>query len=313
VIRPLRVDEIDGITAEAFAAGLVRGSFAAARAIVADKLREAAFKSLALTPWQRFDATARKHEPRYRAAALALFFRERESVIQRILDAPPSVKAHDPHDPHPSIADPYIEAALLKIAADYAPGGKYHEAWLARYQRLIGSTMQVGSRAVPARTGLSFNLRNQRAIDAVQRRVNRLTGNVTQTTLDRIKAVIVDAREQGQGVSVVAKRIREEAFDGEVSRHRSQTIARTETVGALNEGAWVQATTDGVMQSKRWLDQQDGRVRDSHVTAAGAGWIALGDVFPNGLRYPHEAGAPAAEVVNCRCALAYSDLPPRPT
>ena len=234
-------------------------------------------------------------------------------MSERIASAPPSVKADSPQDPHPSVADPYIEAAVLLIAADYAPGGKYHEAWLARYQRLIATTMAVGSRSIPGRVGLSFSLRNQRAIDAVARRVNRLTGNVTQTTLDRIKAIVVDAREQGQGVSKVAERIRTEAFDGEVSRHRATTIARTETVGALNEGAWVGATTSAVMQSKKWLSQEDGRVRDSHVTAAAEGWLALGTAFSNGLRYPHEPGAPADEVVNCRCALLYSDLPPRPT
>ena len=132
-------------------------------------------------PWQRFDAIARSAEIRYRAAALALLFRERNDVSERIASAPPSVKADSPQDPHPSVADPYIEAAVLLIAADYAPGGKYHEAWLARYQRLIATTMAVGSRSIPGRVGLSFSLRNQRAIDAVARRVNRLTGNVSQT------------------------------------------------------------------------------------------------------------------------------------
>lgn len=263
--------------------------------------------------WQVFDARARRHEPRYRGAALALFFRERESIADRIIAAVPTVKAAADNDVHPSVADPYIEAAMLRIAADYAPGGNYHQAWLERYKKLIAATMRVGSQTVPARTGLSFNLRNQRAIEAMQRRVLKLTGNVTQTTLDRVKAVVLDARTQGQGVSVVAKRIREEAFDGEISRFRATVIARTETVGALNEGAWVAASTAGVMQSKKWVDQQDGRVRDSHRDAAGQGWIALSSAFSNGLRYPHEPGAPADEVIQCRCTLAYSDEPPRPT
>jgi len=110
------------------------------------------------------------------------------------------------------------------------------------------------------------------------------------------------------GVMETARRIRSDAFGGEISLSRANTIARTETVGALNEGQWVAATERGVMRSKRWLSQQDGRVRDSHVAAEGDGWIGIDSQFSNGLTYPHEAGAPADEVINCRCTLLYSDL-----
>lgn len=260
--------------------------------------------------WHAFDAKARREESKYQAAAIAQFRRERESVIQRIVENLPGFKAVDPKDPHPSVTDPYVEAAMLRIAADYAPHGQYHKEWLERYQRLISVTTHLGGRSVAARTGLSFRLSNPRAQAAIQRRVNRLTGNVTETTLARIRDVITQARTEGVGVTEIARRIREQAFDGAVSATRARTIARTESVGALNEGAWEAAQTAGAMRSKRWLSQADGRVRDSHVDAANEGWVAIDAVFPNGLRYPHEPGAPAAEVIQCRCTLLYSDQPP---
>lgn len=253
--------------------------------------------------WQDFDAKARREESRYQAAALALFLREREQIVQRVLGAGPT-------DAHHAIADPYIEAAVLLIAADYAIGGAYHTAWLRRYRALIGQTVQVGARGVSARVGLSFNLRNPNAQAAIQRRVTKLAGNVSATTLQRVRDVITQARTEGVGVSEIARRIRADAFDGSITRTRAQTIARTETVGALNEGAYTAAQTSGVMRSKRWLSQRDGRVRESHVEAEEAGWIGLDAVFPNGLTYPHAPDAPAAEVVNCRCAMLYSDLAP---
>lgn len=262
-----------------------------------------------ISPWAKFDARAKREETRYRAAALRLFLLEREEIAERIVAAVPAFKADSP-DPLPTLADPYIEAALLRIAADYAPGGLYHARWYERYLQLIQRTMLVGSRSLPARTGLSFSLRNKRAQDAVRGRVLRLTGNVTQTTLDRVRDVIESGRAQGQGVSEVARRIREEAFAGSISRSRAVTIARTETVGALNEGAWVGAVSSGVMQSKRWLSQEDGRVRDSHTAAASEGWRDINDRFSNGLLYPHEAGAAPQEVVNCRCTLLFSDQAP---
>jgi hypothetical protein len=108
-----------------------------------------------LSAWQKFDQKARREESAYQAAAIALFAKERESVANRLLNAPPpGVKADDPR---PAIANPFVEFALLRIAADYAPGGAYHQAWLARYQQLISTTMRMGGRDVSSRVGISFN------------------------------------------------------------------------------------------------------------------------------------------------------------
>jgi hypothetical protein len=50
-------------------------------------------------------------------------------------------------------------------------------------------------------------------------------------------------------------------------------------------------------------------VRDTHA-ALNETTVDIGAAFANGLRFPHEPGAPAAEVVNCRCTLLYSDEEP---
>jgi hypothetical protein len=260
------------------------------------------------TAWERFDHKARREETSYRMVALALFRRERESIAARIERAASQFKAAA--DPHPTLTDPYVEAALLLAAADYAPGGAYHEAWLRRYRELISRTIALGGSSVAASIGLRFNLKNPRAIDAINRRVNRLTGNVTQTSLQRVREIVAAARLEGVGVSEIAKRIRQDAFGSEISLSRATTIARTETVGALNEGQHLAATEGGVMRAKRWLSQGDGRVRPDHVDADAQGWIAMSEPFTNGLQYPHEAGAPADQVINCRCAALYSDQLP---
>jgi hypothetical protein len=278
----------------------------------AQELVDAAFAaldaSLSTTElWAAFDAKARRQEQGYQNAAERLFSLEAVNVAKR-LEA--SVSALKASDPLPTLADPYIEAALLRIAADYAPGGLYHTAWLTRYRELIAQTIRLGGRETAGQIGLSFNLDNPRAREAVLRRVTKLTGQVTQTTVDRIRDTVRAAMSEGVGVSEISRRIREQAFDGTVSRHRARTIARTESVAALNEGQHLAATDHNVLQSKRWLSQADGRVRDSHVDAANEGWIPLSSAFANGLQYPHDPSAPAEEAVNCRCTLLYSDLPP---
>src|SRR5687767_10877539 len=188
------------------------------------------------TAWERFDHKARRQEIGYRQAALLLFKRERESIAARIEKAvtqfkanggqlktdwvhrpdwmPPESKAV-PDEPHPSVTDPYVEAAVLLVAGDYAPGGAYHEAWLRRYRELLTRTVALGGASVAAETGLRFNLRNPRAIDAINRRALRLTGNVTETSLRRVRDVLATAREEGIGVLETAKRIRRDAFGGD--------------------------------------------------------------------------------------------------
>lgn len=249
--------------------------------------------------WRAFDAKARRDEDAYRAAVLALFLRERESVVERLESSSPF-----PADAPFPLIDPYVSAALLFLAADYAFGGQYRMAWIARFRPLLRKTLGAGGRSV---IGLRFNLENPRALQAIQQRALKLSGNVTETTLQRVRDVLTQARKDGVGMSQIAKRIREDAFGGSISRARATTIARTETVGALNEGSHLAAMQSG-MRSKRWLDQKDGRVRDSHRAAAADGWIPFANVFSNGLLYPHEPSAPAEEVINCRCSLLYSDL-----
>lgn len=270
------------------------------------KALEAALES---DQWHRFDRMAKRDEMRYEAAAMILFAKERERVAKRIQMAVPPMQSKAV-DPHPAVADPFIEAALLKIAAGYAPGGAYHRAWLERYRSLVSATLVMGGRELSNQVGLSFSLRNPKALEAIRRRVTELTGHVTETTIQRVRDVVAIAREEGVGVTEVARRIRSDAFGNDISRSRAQTIARTETVGALNEGEFLAASERGVMQSKRWLSQRDGRVRDSHASAESDAWIGIDGTFSNGLRYPHEAGAPANETINCRCTLLYSDESP---
>lgn len=92
---------------------------------------------------------------------------------------------------------------------------------------------------------------------------------------------------------------------------RAETIALTETLGAIHAGAdeaWEQAVDSGDIDPEtiveEWISTRDKRTRDSHRTMhrqkrrhgqpflSGAG---------NLLRYPHDPNAPASERIRCRC------------
>jgi HK97 family phage portal protein len=255
-------------------------------------------RAVTLTPaerdglWRAFDASARDHEAAFAAAATALFQSESRDVA-RILAALALT--------HAVADDQFVMAAMARIGQNYAPGGAYHQAWLDRYLTLIGKTVEAGGE----RIGLSFSLPNPRAEAVIRQRAADLVTNVTETTRAAIRNALLEGRQAGEGVAQIAARIERETF-GEIAKTRAITIARTETVGALNAGAYQGAQQSGVMRSATWITQRDARVRDSHAALEGE-TVDIGAAFSNGLRYPHDPSGPPEEVINCRCTLAYSD------
>jgi hypothetical protein len=254
--------------------------------------------------WEEFDAKARSAEAPYEKAALAQFEAESVAVVRMIESNIPSFKA-DGTNFLAALIWPYIDAAELKIAAAFAIGGVFYRQWYNRVRPLVAKTMTQAAPAV--RVGI-LGPRSPQIVAAINRRVTKLAGSVTETTKQQIRAVIAQARTDGVGVSELATRIRAQVFADTITTARATTIARTETVGALNEGAMLKARQGGVFRSKQWVSQRDGRVRPSHRSAESAGWIPIEQPYSNGLDYPHAPGAPADEVINCRCSQRFSDL-----
>jgi hypothetical protein len=257
--------------------------------------------------WEEFDAKARSHEDRYEAAARAQFASEANAVVKMLTSNIPSFKAEGDEITR-AFVWPYIEAAFLLVAASYSTSGNFFRQWYNRFRPLVAKTL--GTADVPSvRIGI-LGRTSPQIIAAINRRVTKLSGAVTETTLQQIRDVIAQARTDGVGVSELSRRIRADVFADTITTARATTIARTETVGSLNEGAMLKAKQGGVFRSKQWVSQRDGRVRDTHRAAEAAGWIPIDQPYSNGLDYPHAPGAPAAEVVNCRCSQMFSDLPP---
>lgn len=93
-------------------------------------------------------------------------------------------------------------------------------------------------------------------------------------------------------------------------QNRARTVARTETMGAVNGGAYRSAVLDAeargdVAPFKMWLSTDDPRTRPTHV-AADQQRTLLTEPFVVGtsrLLYPGDPMGAAAEVINCRCTM----------
>lgn len=240
--------------------------------------------------WESFDERARKEEAAFVRAALEQF-----GADARTIDALARRAATDQ-----AFAD-----EIVTLLASYTIGGAVHEAWVTRFQPLVARVVEKGAELVSSDVGIRFDLENPRVRAIIRARAGDLVTNVTETTRESIRAALELGRAQGFGVSQIAKLIRESTF-GEITKSRALTIARTETVGAMNAGEYQAAVQSGVMRSKTWLTSKDDRVRDGHA-AQDEQTVDIEAAFRNGMLHPHQPGAPASEVVNCRCTLLFSD------
>ena len=76
-------------------------------------------------------------------------------------------------------------------------------------------------------------------------------------------------------------------------------ISRTEIGSAFSSGREVSMKQNGVTEHE-WLTARDQNVRQSHQIDGEV--RPIGVSFSNGLTRPLQTGAPAGEVINCRCA-----------
>lgn len=128
-------------------------------------------------------------------------------------------------------------------------------------------------------------------------------------------AAIIDVVNGGGNTQAVA-----DAVDNVLSwtgsenwPNRARVIAMTETTRAYGAGTLAagmeQSRVTGKLLRKKWVTEQDRRVRPSHE-AVDNETIPLASVFMVGgypMLYPGDPFGPADEVVNCRCDLVIVD------
>ena len=130
------------------------------------------------------------------------------------------------------------------------------------------------------------------------------------TTSDKIKTLLEYVLGQNLSRRDQAKLFEETLNDPAFNRARSLVIARTESTTAANFGINMGAQSSDYEVVKFWINTKDKRTRRSHLLMS-QDLIAINQPFIVGgveMMYPGEVGAPAAEVVNCRCVMATQAL-----
>lgn len=157
--------------------------------------------------------------------------------------------------------------------------------------------------------GPGFNFDARPAFAAYLAEVFNRMVNTPDMVFDLIAEAITEGAGLGEGIPVLADRVEEilSATGTQTWVNRAVTVARTETIGALNAGRQdsFAAIADVLAEpmEQQWLATADDRTRRTHRAADGQR-TPVGSYFQVGnaeLMFPGDPRGPAKEVINCRC------------
>lgn len=170
-------------------------------------------------------------------------------------------------------------------------------------EKYITLAMDTGITSV---VGGSFDLTDPKVLSRIADRAQKVkvvNDTAREGVRSAIKKAVSESLEAGLSELETSDLIKSYIGDAmKVSRHRANTIARTEVHGAYSEGRY-EAMESTAPVAKRWISSRDANVRDSHRDLDGSktDW---GGTFRNGLRYPLDPlSNDPSEVINCRCEL----------
>lgn len=149
----------------------------------------------------------------------------------------------------------------------------------------------------------SFELDEPDVAQALRDRVDELAGQVTATTEQVLRAQLL-AAGVAEGESIPELRARLQQVFTNLSDYRATMIARTETVGGYSQASFLAALDAGAVR-KTWLATNDQRTRETHRQANGKSAPMNKRFELTKSRWPADPTAPAAQSIQCRCALTF--------
>lgn len=138
----------------------------------------------------------------------------------------------------------------------------------------------------------------QGAIDWAEKRSATLVKGLDEETKKRLAHTISQGIETKRGIPGLARDIRTTFSD--MSKHRSELIARTETANSLSQAS-LDTMEDMEIDGKEWVTAGDDRVSDECEANEAQGVIPVGQAFTSGPMAPPQHP-------DCRCTLSPARL-----
>lgn len=213
-------------------------------------------------------------------------------------------------------ADGYEQDGLLGISIALETAGQEWFRVLVPHYTKIGNAFgtrtfgRLGLKSAPGalsfkrlEPGTAFEEFDERLVAWVRGEGLLQAKALSETTMLALRGLIEAGELEGLSAGAIARLIRKNT--PAISRTRSVTIARTETHNAATFAGQEAARTTGLPMNKRWLAHLGPRTRDSHAEAndqvAGLDEPYLVGGYPMMRPGDGSMGAPAEEIVQCRC------------
>lgn len=135
--------------------------------------------------------------------------------------------------------------------------------------------------------------------------------NITQTTIDQIRAVLNKGQEDGLSFDQMVSILKSPSL----TATRARLISRTETISASNAASVANAKSLNIELKKFWISALDNRTRMDHRHLNGQ-TVDMNDLFKikdsltgEVVQFSHPGdrlhGAGPGQVCNCRCAVGF--------
>ena len=169
---------------------------------------------------------------------------------------------------------------------------------------IITSTVEKYGKQMAEEMETDFDIEDAAVQAFIAVQLSRLL-EMNNSTRHAVSEVLSAGALADSSVSEMADKLATE-FD-EMIAVRPEKIGLTEAVASINGGRHL-AAVRGRGVDKTWVAVADNRVRPSHVAASGQ-TVPVAEKFVVGgakMDFPGDPDGPPSEVVNCRCAVAYS-------
>jgi len=137
------------------------------------------------------------------------------------------------------------------------------------------------------------------AVDWAEKNAARLVTQMDEETKRRLAQVVSDGIQSKRGIPGLSRDIK--STFGDMSKYRSQLIARTETSNALSNASLDRMEEMGI-EGKEWVTVGDAQVSPECQGNEAEGVIPTNQSFSGGTMGPPQHP-------NCRCSLAPAILP----
>jgi HK97 family phage portal protein len=192
--------------------------------------------------WNQFIKRVTPLENDFKRGMIKLF-QEQELRALRALRAKKSISIYHEEIEIKSVDD------VLRITHDEREIAKFAEFTLPRITEMVKIT-GTSSYAELGVAG-SFDVSNPKVIKWIKAHVGDLIKKIGDTTKDKLRKTLAEGISRGEKIPSLASRV--SAVYDEAKGSRAIKIARTETIGASNQGALQAYDQSGVVEKKEWL------------------------------------------------------------